>query len=127
VQALYGLTFLAAALSHLTLVWPIRNDTAVLRRALIPRFLGADEKVDVTDGARNFFQWDGVFLALEAMIATLWFARSAREMLFLVLWHASTTFTMGPGAALSAVYAWREEWIDEPMVARLTEEADQKL
>jgi hypothetical protein len=112
VQALYWFTCLVATWSHLTLLWPIRADLGAVRHAVFPRFLGADEKLTLADGARNFLQWDGVFIVLPALLATLWFARSGQELIFLALWNVSTSITMGPGAALATVYAWREATLD---------------
>jgi hypothetical protein len=112
VQALYWFTCLVATWSHLTLLWPIRDDLGAVRHAVFPRFLGADETLTLADGARNFLQWDGVFIVLPALLATLWFARSGQELVFLALWNVSTSITMGPGAALATVYAWREATLD---------------
>jgi hypothetical protein len=136
-QALYGLTIIIATLAHLQLVWPLISSPALLRNALLPHFstLSSSNSGDtlniniplvtrydpalpdsalvmdptqVATTALNFLQWDGVFTYGSAMLAALFFARSVREVLTIALWMASTSVTMGPGAALGTVYAWRE-------------------
>jgi uncharacterized membrane protein YhaH (DUF805 family) len=110
-QSLYALCFIVSAIAHLTIVWPIRDDNAALVAEFVPRIIGPSERVTLTDGVRNFLQWDGVFIALPALLTTLWFARTFKELLMIALWDVSASMAMGPGAALSAVYAWREEYV----------------
>jgi hypothetical protein len=108
IQALYGLLAVAGALAHLTVVWPIRNDLPAIRQTLFPRILAADDFVTPAEGARNLLQFDSLFSFTAAMIGALWFARNAREAVAIALWLVSTSVTLGPGAALATVYAWRE-------------------
>jgi hypothetical protein len=123
-QALYGFTITCSTLAHLQLVFPLISTPALLRDALLPHIISplsnatqtlstsgatlAPSPTQVAAAVQNFLQWDGVFTYGSAIFAALFFARSMPEALAIGLWLVSTTVTMGPGAALGTVYAWRE-------------------
>jgi len=110
-QTLYALTFVVSALPHFALVWPLRDDMPALMNEFVPRRVAPTEEITLADGARNFLQWDGAFIALSALLTTFWSARSLKEAIVIALWNVCATSTMGLGGALSALYAWREEHV----------------
>jgi hypothetical protein len=112
IQGLYLFICAIAAVSHLTIVWPNRADWNALAEALLPQVHAKGVAIPYELAAKAFLQWDGVFIYLSSMVAALWFARDIVEMLVLVSWFITAGTTMGPGAALAAVYAWREDMLN---------------
>jgi hypothetical protein len=110
-QILYVLTFVMSALPHLNIVWPVHDDPIALWKQFSPQQYHPDEPITLLKGAYTFLKWDGLFIAGSALLATMWFAQSFFELMVLLLWNVSATLTVGPGAALSVVYIWREERI----------------
>jgi hypothetical protein len=106
IEALYILSIIPAVLSHYYVTFA--SPKGLEYSKFLPQYLEQDQVVDLAWGARNFLQFDGLFTHLAAMTASLWFARTIQEVIMIATWHALCILTMGPGAALSTVYAWRE-------------------
>jgi hypothetical protein len=99
---------IVGVLFHFTIVLPNLGNIGLLQRTFVPHIFVVGEPTTVAQAALNFLQWDLVFIAGAAMLASLWFARNAKEVAVLALWNVLAGLVFGPGAALAAVYAWRE-------------------
>lgn len=79
------------------------SDWAGLRALFVPIL-----EVPVERAQMNLLQWDFVFTFGSSYIAALWFSRSADQFILLAFWLVIGGVLLGPGAALTAVYMWRE-------------------
>jgi hypothetical protein len=116
VGAICALFHLAVVLPNLGELWELFQlgqlmnvaHTTALHRIFVPHFFVPGEPTNAADAALNFLQWDFVLVGSAVALATLWFARNAREVLMLVGWNLVVGMVLGPSAALAGVYAWRE-------------------
>jgi hypothetical protein len=108
VRTLYTLSFIVSAATYLAGIWQTHGEPAALSDLLLPQIFGEGANLSVAVAAKVLLQWDGVFIFLEAMLASLWLGRNAWEVLGLLVWNVVIGALLGPGAALAAVYAWRE-------------------
>lgn len=106
-RALYIFIFVITASQHLYAMWTMSFNPEELYGFLVPPFY-IDKKITAPITTLIFLQWDGVCIFLSAMLASLWFSRSIMETLLIFLWNVTAGIALGPAAALSAVYAWRE-------------------
>ncbi|KAI0317302.1 hypothetical protein OF83DRAFT_1172119 [Amylostereum chailletii] len=108
-QFTYLLTFFTSAISHITVLGPLVQDTAALKLAFYPPFeVSSPAVTTVVSAAKVFLQWDLYFTLASSMIGCLWFAHTRRQFVFISLWTVIFSLALGPGAAVSAVLMWRE-------------------
>ena len=106
IRATYILLFIVTSTYHVSIVWPKFRDIAWLKLVF-----GLDlhpTPMSLELAAMGFLKWDAVFGTAAIVLASLWFARSVKELLILVVWYAVVTVFLGPGAALAGVFLWRE-------------------
>jgi hypothetical protein len=109
VRTIYMAAAVAAAIVHTAILFPNIGRPAALMKTFVPHVVGPEfRETGVVEGALNFLQWDGWFIAVPAQLASLWFGRNANEVLVLAIWNLLGGFVVGPGAVLASVYAWRE-------------------
>jgi hypothetical protein len=111
IQRIYLTTSLIAATIHLLITIPKLGDTASLKALFAPRVVTPEHTVGYAAGSLNTLQWDSVFIAGAAALASLWFGRNAKEVIGLAVWNVVAGVVIGPGAALAVIYAWRESWV----------------
>jgi hypothetical protein len=108
IRSLYLGLVAVGAIVHFMIVLPNLGNIGLLQRTFVPHIFVVGQPTTVAQAVLNFLQWDLVFIAGAAMLASLWFARNAKEVAVLALWNVLASLVFGPGAALAAVYAWRE-------------------
>jgi len=104
----YLLSFSVSAGAHLFLLYNIRDDiTGGLSRIFIPSptAIMSDSAPLV---AKNFLQWDNVFICGPAALLTLRFAETAQQTLGIILTYIIGSILLGPGSAVALVMIWRE-------------------
>lgn len=112
IRTLYTTTAAFIAIVHLAVVLPNLGNPATLKQIFVPHVVGTEfEKLTAAAGTLNMLQWDNVFIVIAAQLASLWFGRSASEVVGLVVWNVVGGLALGPGAALALVYAWREGFV----------------
>jgi len=115
VQATFAFTFLLSAISHIAIVWPVRNNLALLKDLYVPPILPPDPTtINLPLATHVFLQWDGIFTLGSSLLGTLWFARNAKQVALIALWNVFATVVVGPGAAVSGVLLWREWGLNGP-------------
>ncbi|KAG2158115.1 uncharacterized protein EDB93DRAFT_1246602 [Suillus bovinus] len=119
VQAMYLLVYVSSAYLHVVHVWPLFNSLALTQKLIIPPTAPLDPSaISVAEGVAAFLKWDIAFAAGSTILMTLWFARSLRSLVVLILWHVSATFLVGPAAAIAGVMMWREATIDAQAIVK---------
>ncbi|KAJ7677227.1 hypothetical protein B0H17DRAFT_1015931 [Mycena rosella] len=106
IRALYIGIFLLSAATHIGSLLAT-NNIGDIKALLIPSL------APLTDAqpnfqVRDFLQWDAVFAFGSTLLASLWFAKNAIEVIYIVLWNSIASVAVGPGAAIAAVALWRE-------------------
>jgi hypothetical protein len=112
-RALYVALGLGAAVAHTSTSAPLlaRGGLGALSQVLLPQAApGAGAPADVA--ALASLQWDGVFTFASSALASLWFARDGRELAAIATWDVVAGALFGPGAALAAVFCWREGYMN---------------
>jgi hypothetical protein len=113
IQTTYALLGAAHAAVHLAIALPSLGDVDALQAAFVPRLFGPADGVAADVAAVTFLQFDAVGIFGAAMLAVLWFARTPAQIGGLLLWNVFAGAMIGPGAALAAVYVWREEKVGQ--------------
>jgi hypothetical protein len=110
VQATYVLMFITSSIFHLLALKNYNFDPQTIRTHLIPSLEIPDAKKGHTalTSIIHFLQWDAAFIFGSTFVATLWFARSIGQGVLLVIWIVISTALLGPGAAVSGIFLWRE-------------------
>ncbi|KAJ7063512.1 hypothetical protein C8F01DRAFT_984957 [Mycena amicta] len=104
VQTLYVAAFIVASFTHINAIFVGKNDlNAVFVPSIAPR-VGASPTLHVLD----LLQWDIAFAFGSTLLGTVWFARTRRDVGYIVLWNILASIVVGPGAAVAAVALWRE-------------------
>ncbi|KIY69851.1 hypothetical protein CYLTODRAFT_420292 [Cylindrobasidium torrendii FP15055 ss-10] len=109
VKATYILFFFAAAAKHIaTAVVKFHGDLHAFGSFMVPT-LHADS---LAGAALNVFQLDFWAVAIAGGLATMWFARSQKQLIGLVLWSVLGGTVFGSGAAFCAAALWRESTLE---------------
>ena len=107
VQATFIFTFITSAISHIAVIWAVK-DLTLLRGLYVPPIVPLDPATTNLELAvRVTLQWDNIFTLGSSLLGTLWLARSAKQTVLIALWNVVATVVVGPGAAVSGVL-WRE-------------------
>ncbi|KAJ6606390.1 hypothetical protein DFH09DRAFT_7479 [Mycena vulgaris] len=106
VRVLYIGIFLMSAATHIRSLVAAKDIEGI--RALLLPSLAPLVSAAPNFQARDFLQWDAVFAFGSTLLATLWFAQSVSQVLYIFLWNAVASVLVGPGAAIAAVALWRE-------------------
>jgi hypothetical protein len=115
VQATFVFTFLLSAISHIAVIWPARNDLALLKYLYVPPITPLDPAtINLPLATHVFLQWDAIFTLGSSLLGTLWFASNAKQAALIALWNVIATVVVGPGAAVSGVLLWREWRLNGP-------------
>ena len=111
VQATYVSIFIAATIVHLRALFAYNFDSWTIIDAYTPSLAIPDAKKGHTamTSSIHFLQWDMVFIFGSTLLASLWFAESVVQGVLLMTWSAVSTVILGPGAAVSGAFIWREE------------------
>ncbi|KAG2149333.1 hypothetical protein DEU56DRAFT_977996 [Suillus clintonianus] len=124
VQAMYMLVYVASAYLHVAHIWPIFNSSALFQKLIMPPMAPLDPSAtSIAEGAAAFLKWDMAIGIGSTILITLWFAKSLTGLMVLILWHASATFIVGPGAAIAGVMMWREATINAQAITNAAEKA----
>lgn len=107
IQALYGLTFVVSATTHIYLLGRAQGD---LVKQFADIFIPIPKVIETTVPltAKNFLQWDGLFIFGSLAVFSLRFARNIQQLIGLVLMHTIGSVLLGPGSAIALVMIWRE-------------------
>lgn len=110
VQATYIICFIISALVHLRTLAYYKFDFQTITTSLLPSLEIPDPKKGHTRlmAINLFLQWDAVFIFGSTFMASLWFVGSVVQATMLISWIAVTSAMLGPGAAISGIYLWRE-------------------
>lgn len=109
VQAIYASTFVFGAYNHLLVLSQIKSTDSLSFTSVFLPSLKPIISETVGPVAKNFLQWDYVFIMGSAATLTLSYAKSVEELVSLFATYAILTPALGAGAAFSAVMIWREE------------------
>ncbi|KAF8525079.1 hypothetical protein BU17DRAFT_83996 [Hysterangium stoloniferum] len=109
IQSVYIIIFIISTFAHVSL---LRSHGFSVQRIIDASKsawnLPTSPDATVADVAVHFLQWDVTFLFVSSVLASLWFARNPLQAFGILAWYAGVTLTLGPGAALSTVFMWRE-------------------
>ncbi|KAF8507662.1 hypothetical protein JB92DRAFT_2958609 [Gautieria morchelliformis] len=109
VKRLYAITFVVTSIAHICAVLERRHDLEVLRSFFLPPLSNLQPKATVSPTwVMELFQWDALLSIVAVMMATLWFAKDAKELSRLLIWHVTATMTVGPSASICGAFLWRE-------------------
>ncbi|KAH9048491.1 hypothetical protein EDB84DRAFT_192564 [Lactarius hengduanensis] len=109
VQATFIFTFISSAISHVSVIWPARDNLVLLRSLYMPPISPPDPTTTSLQLATHvFMQWNYVFTMVSGLIGALWFAGNVGQAAAIALWNVIATMVVGPGAAMSGVLIWRE-------------------
>ncbi|KAJ6488520.1 hypothetical protein C8R47DRAFT_482572 [Mycena vitilis] len=106
VQALYIGAFVLSSSMHVATLAAAPSLRAVFLPSIAPRVGVAPELK-----ALDLLQWDVIFAFGSTLLATLWFARTTRQLAGILLWNVVGSVVVGPGAAIAAVALWRESYL----------------
>ncbi|KAF8459778.1 hypothetical protein JB92DRAFT_3103276 [Gautieria morchelliformis] len=99
VKGLYAVTFVVTSIVHISTVLSSIHDLQVLKSFLFPPLSNFAPKATVSPTwVMEVFQWDGLLSVVAVMMVTLWFAKDAKELSRLLIWHVAATMTVGPSA-----------------------------
>ncbi|EAU88390.1 hypothetical protein CC1G_05156 [Coprinopsis cinerea okayama7 len=105
VQLLLLSCFMLCSSLHISMVWA--RDLESLKAIYVPS-THIPQKTRTGLKTLHFLQWDFTIAIASTMVATLWFAKSTRHLLTMVVWYGAGTLVVGPSAAITAVVLWRE-------------------
>jgi hypothetical protein len=108
IQAMYGLIFVTSAIFHIYYTWPLFLDIQQFQKILVPQLALGKRPLSLPEGVAAVIQWDAVFGIGSTLLVTFWFARGAKEMVPLFLWHILSSVVFGPGATIAGVLLFRE-------------------
>lgn len=109
VQATFIFTFISSAISHVSVIWPAKDNLVLLRSLYVPPISPPDPATTSLQLATHvFLQWDYIFTMGSGLIGSLWLASNVRQAASVALWNVIATMVVGPGAAMSGVLLWRE-------------------
>jgi hypothetical protein len=109
-QLTYAISFVVSAVAHAVVFYPRLNtsnlaetDWVSLRHLYVP-----GPPLRKLNRSMEFLQWDMWLAFGSSMLAALWFGRSLMQVVLLAVWQIVASVVLGPGAALAAIYMWRE-------------------
>jgi len=108
VRGIYTMCFLISAFTHLYRLYQIRKN---IIGGLTDLFLPSATAIQSTYPplvAKNFFQWDNIFICGSAAVFTFRYATTGKQRLGLLLTYFVGSFLFGPGASVALVLYWRE-------------------
>ncbi|KAG9318132.1 hypothetical protein JVU11DRAFT_200 [Chiua virens] len=109
VQITLVFTLVVSALLHVVYVWPVLTDSVTLWTMFVPNMGIRDPPVvSLADGVLQFMRWDLIFSSGPVMLATLWMADSMHSLVGILVWYSLATIALGPAAAITGVFLWRE-------------------
>lgn len=108
IRALYIGMFIISSSVHISTIWPLIKDLGVIQNTFLPSTVVPHHATSMADRVLHFLKWDLTFGFAASILATLWFARSTRELIALMGWNAFAIPVLGPGAALTGAALWRE-------------------
>jgi len=108
VRGIYLISFAISAGAHIFLLYNNRDDVV---GGVLKIFLPSPMPI-MSDNlpliAKNFLQWDNVFICGPAALLTFRFAETSKQMLGLILTYTAGSILLGPGSAIALVMIWRE-------------------
>ncbi|KAK1232501.1 hypothetical protein PQX77_004352 [Marasmius sp. AFHP31] len=104
----YVIVIIVNIVTHLALVGPKLADVDALKAFFLPSLSINTSNASVERLVLSLLQWDLVFGLGASLLGTLWFARSARQLVLLVVWNTVGTVLLGPGAVFATIALWRE-------------------
>lgn len=120
IRGVYLISFVISAGTHIFLLYNNRNDVV---GGLIRIFLPSPTPIvndDLPLIAKNFLQWDNVFICGPAALLTFRFAETTKQKLVLILTYTAGSILMGSGSAIALVMIWRETKLMELWKDRTT-------
>lgn len=112
VVALYVGLFIVAASLHLATVYPRLQDLEALKSLFVPSVAILERSASIEVRVRDLLQWDTAFGIGSALLGTLWFARTLKQLTGLLAWYAIAIPVVGPGAAFAGTALWRESYLN---------------
>ncbi|KZV69056.1 hypothetical protein PENSPDRAFT_652742 [Peniophora sp. CONT] len=113
VQATYLVTFVHSVYGNGRAIWLLGDNLSSYLATLPPSIEPpAYAGSTLTVAALQLINWDWIVTAIGGLLATLWIAKSPREIAFIVAWNVFTTPLFGAGAAVSGVLMWREKQLN---------------
>ncbi|KAJ7611585.1 hypothetical protein FB45DRAFT_1037239 [Roridomyces roridus] len=106
VQALYIAAFVFGSSVHVGTLAKA-NTLEGVKAALMPS-LNSLNSAPPHLKVKDFLQWDAFFGFSSTLLATLWFAENASQIMVIALWNIFASVLLGPGAAIAAIALWRE-------------------
>ena len=104
---LYIATFILCSSVHIATIWPIiEGDLRMFRRVFVPSITIPPTTIE--HGVHHMLKWDFAVAFVSSNLVTLWFAKSKRQLAFLVAWSAFAIPAFGPGATMIGAFLWRE-------------------
>ena len=109
IKGLYALSFVATSITHVVVFLSKMHDLKVLKDFFVPPTSALEPNLTQSPTwDLDLFRWDLVLTLLAMMVATLWFAKDAKERSRIFIFHVIGTMTIGPSASVCGVLLWRE-------------------
>jgi len=106
IRFLYIVSFILSSSAHIAAVWPKITGLSWPSAFDLPCSNPSSISTSTVFLLHNFLKWDIVFFVGSFALASLWFARSYKELLGFVLWYAVATPIFGPGSAVTGVFIY---------------------
>ncbi|KAF4614437.1 hypothetical protein D9613_002887 [Agrocybe pediades] len=108
IQVLYLTLFIFSSSFHIHTVWPILSDFNAIKSMLLPSLTPLSPSEPMNHHLLEFLKWDVLLAYVATALAMLWFAKSARQVLMIILWYTVAIPLFGFGAAVMGVTIWRD-------------------
>jgi hypothetical protein len=105
---LYTGCSLVSIYTHANILIPMLKSPSSISKFLLPSLTPLEPSDSLQVIVLDLLQWDFVFGCLSSVIVMLWFARSLRGALSMLMWLTLAIPCFGPSAAIAGVLAWRE-------------------
>ncbi|KAJ7168285.1 hypothetical protein C8R43DRAFT_983811 [Mycena crocata] len=109
IRALYIGAFMIASSTHVGTLAKAKTFSGI-KDIFLPSFdplTSAAPNMKVLD----LLQWDAFFAYTSTLLGTVWFARTGRQAVCIILWNILGSIVVGPGAAIAASALWRESYL----------------
>lgn len=113
IQVMYAIVFFGTSILHVIYVLPVSFDGERMKQLFIPGLVVPDPKtITLEKGVLDLIQWDFIFASLAALFGCLWASESFSQAGVTLAWFIGGSLTVGPGATMAGIFAWREAKIN---------------
>ncbi|CAA7267948.1 unnamed protein product [Cyclocybe aegerita] len=108
-QVLYLGCLLISSSVHVSTIWPLLGNISQTKAFLIPSLSPLDHAADMRVHILEFLKWDILIAYSATALALLWFARSAMQLVGIIVWYMIGIPLFGFGATVMGVAIWKDD------------------